>query len=407
MPTFVEYQSAVRHLTPSQVRVLRDVFTAEVIPTDLPGTYGVTPGRVVGIAQSSDEDVLVAPRFGVQRALHLLGGALDVATIKPEPVALDTATGLVEAVAAVYTSLAEKGMRRGIPSDYHSEADRSPVVRGRIDMALQVSRSYGRAAPLHVTYDEFDENTVANRLLKAAAIQLRPWVRRDRDHLALARVLAMLESVSQTPFTRGQIPQVSYRPQDLHLRPAVELARLILKGSAPELRDSSPLRVAPAATLTFDMAWAFEAFIRNGLRRALGLNEQQWPSGDRLPTRQSLCEGGIVGLEPDISWWDGSHCVFLGDVKYKRANQHGVTDRNDITQVLAYAIAMGVDRALIVAGTGSGPRSTIASPRPLVINRLGTQIITAWLDLTVPSPADLDAQVAQLADLIRQLRESV
>lgn len=400
MEPLVEYQRSVGRVTPAQAAVLRGVFGATIEPTDTASEFAVTPGSIVGVARTEDGDVVVAPRFGIHRALHLLTGSLDLIRPLPDLSGLPAASGLVSATAALFCRVAEQALAQGSAVDYHEVRDVRPVLRGRVEMAAQVSRSYGRTAPLHVRYDEFDDDVLPNQLLLAAAHQLRTWTTRDQERFALTRITSALEAVSLLPFDPQAIPEVRYRRQDAHLQPAVELARLILAGSTPEVTRQRAAAQVPC--LTFDMADAFECYVRNRLRRALALTTTQWPSGGRLATRLTLFDEGILGLEPDLSWWEGSQCVFIGDVKYKAADRRGLTSRDDVTQVLAYAITTGLDQALIIAA--SGPTPAANAGLPMTVRRIGTRIRTVWIDLTTPDPATLDNQVDALAGLVRAMR---
>ena len=46
----------------------------------------------------------------------------------------------------------------------------------------------------------------------------------------------------------------------------------------------------------------FQDFVTVALREALGVSEQTLRSEKRI----TLDEAGAVGLEPDLSWWDGA-----------------------------------------------------------------------------------------------------
>ncbi len=51
-----------------------------------------------------------------------------------------------------------------------------------------------------------------------------------------------------------------------------------------------------------------------------------------------LDESSKIRLRPDISWWQGTDCVFVGDAKYKKINVAGIKHA-DLYQLLAYTIA--------------------------------------------------------------------
>lgn len=400
MKHLVEYRSERLALRPEQIQVLRTVFGADVLATETPGEYDVRPTTIVGTARTSSGDIVVVPRFGVRRALHLMSGALAVPRMDTDQVPLTDEQDLVAALAQLFPYMAQQALERGIVQGYHEESHVLPVLRGRVNVAAQVSRSYGRTAPLHVTYDEFDEDILPNRLIKAACHELRFLGSHQADRIRLVLLNSALAQVSLHRYHPSHVPVIEYRPQDEHLRPAVELARLILSNRSPELAEHPVSANTAVTAITFDMATIFEAYIRNQLREHLGLTASEWPPGSRLPRPLSLGVQGELGLEPDLSWWSGTQCLFVGDVKYK-AIRNKITERDDVTQVLAYTIATGMGAGLIVAA--SGPQGHPRSAAPLRVRHLGTQIYTANIDLTVPSPSQLDTQSAGLADLVRNI----
>ena len=96
----------------------------------------------------------------------------------------------------------------------------------------------------------------------------------------------------------------------------------------------------------------FEDFVVVGLREALGLTEYTFPQEAR-GRELWLAAGQKVRLKPDISWWQGDRCVFVGDAKYKRTTVLGAQN-HDIYQALAYALAAGLPSALLIYAHGEG-----------------------------------------------------
>ena len=92
----------------------------------------------------------------------------------------------------------------------------------------------------------------------------------------------------------------------------------------------------------------FEDFVIVALREALGLSAiifTQGASGKLL----HLDEARRVRLEPDMSWWEGSFCTFVGDVKYKRLTGN---KNADLYQMLAYLAATDLQSGLLVYAAG-------------------------------------------------------
>ena len=56
-------------------------------------------------------------------------------------------------------------------------------------------------------------------------------------------------------------------------------------------------------------------------------------------------------LAPDLTWWDGPTCTFVGDAKYKRADD-GHVPNADLYQLLAYATALDLPGGLLAYAQG-------------------------------------------------------
>lgn len=130
------------------------------------------------------------------------------------------------------------------------------------------------------------------------------------------------------------------------------------------------------------------------MRDALGTEDGLLVQGAR-GRRLHLDVDQRIGLQPDLSLWRDGQCRFVGDVKYKRI-QPAENPNADIYQAVAYAIATGLDRVLLIyAASGGEP----ASHR---IVRIHTRVDVAVLDLAAPPEGILD-QIAALAEHIHRL----
>ena len=67
-----------------------------------------------------------------------------------------------------------------------------------------------------------------------------------------------------------------------------------------------------ATGFLMDMNAVFQEFLTQALREELGASTRTLRS-DRELTRLTLDHGRSVTLEPDLTWWDGPACTFVGD----------------------------------------------------------------------------------------------
>ena len=111
-----------------------------------------------------------------------------------------------------------------------------------------------------------------------------------------------------------------------------------------------------------------------------------------------LDEAGAVRLEPDISWWHGGRCDFVGDLKYKRTDYRRVPHA-DLYQLLAYTIAADLPEGLLVYAQGE------ASQTVHEIRHVGKRLEVMAVDLS-GSPEQILDRVADVAARIRSIRLS-
>ena len=79
---------------------------------------------------------------------------------------------LSDALALSLTAAARKAFERGLLHGYRAEEETLYTVRGRIRMEEQIRRRFGIPVPVEVRYDEFTDDILANRLVKAAVWRL-------------------------------------------------------------------------------------------------------------------------------------------------------------------------------------------------------------------------------------------
>ena len=224
------------------------------------------------------------------------------------------------------------------------------TVRGRINFAEQVRRRYDIPLPVEVRYDDFTEDILANRLVKAAAGRLgRLRINDPRWRQSLGRIEATLGNVGWVEFAGTDLPAIAFDRLNLHYREVVELSRLILRHTAFDLQHGE----VRASGFLMDMNTIFQDFLTRALRRSLRLSERSFRGDDSGGSTIYLDRARSVTLKPDFTWWERDFCVFAGDAKYKSAEDEPVRNA-DLYQALAYATALNLPAALLVYAEGAG-----------------------------------------------------
>ena len=381
------------HLTSEQLdTLLRTVRSVDVSPTSRSNTWTLRPGSQIGVVRLPDLTVEIRPKLPIHRVLFLASYALDAFKLKPDLADIDRSTDLVEAMVQLFHAAVRQATARGLLQGYETQEETLNVVRGRIRIEEQLRRRFGIAVPIEVRYDEFTPDIPANRLLKAAVRRLAWLPHRSRNTRRLLSVMrAVFANVTEVEYRSTDLPDIPINPLNAHYQPALALARLILKSGAVELAAGK----VESASFLIDMNQVFEDFVVVGLREALGLTEYTFPQEAR-GRELWLAAGPKVRLKPDISWWQDSRCIFVGDAKYKRTTAHGAQN-HDIYQALAYAVAAGLPSALLIYAHDERER---VAPAVYDIPHANKRIEVSVLDLH-GSRAELMQRIRVLARKVR------
>ena len=294
-----------------------------------------------------------------------------------------------DVLALALTSHARRAFSRGLLHGYRTEEEALYTVRGRIRFDEQIRRRFGIPLPVEVRYDEFTDDILANRLVKAAAYRLgRMRLRSAEARAGLGWVAGILDNVSMVEFPRG-VPAVTFDRLNEHYKGVVELSRLILRHSAFESKRGQ----VRASGFLVDMNVLFQEFLTVALREVLGVSERVFGEY-AIP---SLDKGGLLHLRPDLVWWDGPTCMFVGDAKYKNITAKSVPE-GDLYQMLAYITALDLTTGLLIYAKGEADVATY------VVRGSGKRLKVAALDLSGTLDEAL-SRVKCLADKVRELRD--
>lgn len=300
---------------------------------------------------------------------------------------------IVEALAIAYARHLRTALGRGVLRGYRRYEDSLHTVRGRVRFDDQLRVRLGVAPPIEVAFDEYTEDIEENRLLRAALDRLRRFRMRSRLPARLLRPHEVaLTDVQLVAYESRALPDVQFTRLNEHYRDAIALAKIILEGTSYELEGGE----VRATAFLIDMNKVFEDFVVIALREALRLTDAEFPQGARR-RHVHLDRRGRIGLQPDLSWWDGATCDFVGDVKYKRTTVEGI-ENPDLYQLLAYTIALDLPRGLLVYGAG------VETPVTHEVLQAGKQLLVRTLDVA-QDPETILENVRELAAEVRRLRK--
>ena len=393
---------------PQRDAIRRAVPSIDITPVD--GTenqYTLRPASTVGALEIEGLSLHIRPKVCIRRLLYL---ALYAAgEVKPQEGLFSFAQAdptLPDLLAMALGRAAGRAFRQGLWRDYRVEEEALHTVRGRIMVAEQIRRRFDMPLPVEVRYDEYTEDVLANRLIKAAARLLRGMRLNDpQAREGLRHIDATLENVTPMRYPPHDVPEVEFTRLNDHYKEAVAIARLILRHWFHTARRAEGEDGVRVPGFLMDMNVVFQQFVTRALREVMGVSEHTLRSDKNIPCRRTLDTGGHFGLWPDFSWWDGDTCTFVGDIKYKNIGTDDQDDGRrrvpsaDIYQALAYATAFdcNLPGALLVYAKGE------ADPVVHHVCHANKRIEVVAVDLE-GDIADIDESIKDLAKSIRCLR---
>ena len=352
--------------------------------------YVLNPGNNVGAIRLGDRRFVLRPKIGVRRLLFLLSYSMDPRRWRQLGFDFDADEDLFEALIPGFAFQLEEALRHGLLSGYRLEEASLQTVRGRIRIADQLRTTFGLVPPVECSYDEFTDDVVLNQLLKAAITRLGEIRIRDpRSRTRLRGLASAFSNVSSVSFDGRRLPDIRYDRLNAHFRRPVEFAKLVLRSRSFDARAGN----VGGASFLINLADVFEDFVVTALREALSLSPRLFPQQGRGRSLH-LDADEKLKLLPDVSWWRGQRCVFVGDVKYKKTPATAGVKHPDAYQLLAYTTATALPKGLLVYAAGEEVERTIRIPAA------GKEIQVLTLDLS-RAPSEVLDQIARIADVVR------
>lgn len=302
--------------------------------------YTLRPASTVGALEIDGLSVVIHPKIAMTQVLSLAlygMGAEGIRQLSPFDFAGEAA--LPDLLALALAAAARRAFARGLLHGYRTEEEALYGVRGRIRFDEQLRRRFGRALPVEVRYDDFTDDILENRLVRAAAGRLAAMRLSTRARRELGWMAGTLANVATVEYPPSAVPEVTFGRLNEHYRGVVGLARLVLRHTAYQ-SSRGALR---AVGFLFDMNAVFQQFLARALRERLGASVDSF----RERYVNSLDEGGDIRLKPDLVWQRGGRTIFVGDAKYKDLSQQDAREA-DLYQLLAYTTALNLPGGLLV-----------------------------------------------------------
>ncbi|GGL15483.1 McrC family protein [Streptomyces flaveus] len=359
-----EYESALLEpdqLTPRDVDRLHALQARGCLTLTRERTgWRLKADATVGVLVLDCVRVVIAPKFAIpgEQLMSWLAYALGTpvpATARRWATGPD---GYADLVAAALLEQCERLLREGLRRDYVRHRSVEPVLRGRLNVAAQVTRRYGQLDQLHVrTFnreaDIWDNRVLGSALKAALTLTASPDLARALHGAAGAFPQAPTPSAALRALDRTHYTRLNTR-----YRPAHTWARLLLRGGG--VTDLLTDQGTTADGLLLAMPALWEALVRRLGTEAVGQHGGHvvpGGSGVGITVRGDL--GNASAFRPDLllslPGHDTAHRTLLPvDAKYKRYDRHGVSAA-DVHQLLTYSSGYA---------SADAPTAVIVHPQP-------------------------------------------
>ncbi len=381
---------------------------------DWSGRHQIRAKNWVGVVQVPGLSVEILPKVDHERApelrrllLYMLAVAGAIPIRERDIASLETERfSLLEALVAIFAQQLLVELQRGVPRAYvWNEAD-SPVLRGRLLLAQQLSRNAGRLGLLHVGYDEFSDDTLLNQIFKYGCEVLLGRTNRPETQRCLREALLYFDAVDERVIQDVDFEKVHLNRNSERFRPFLDFCRLVVRGFTPSISTGR----SPTFSLLFPMERVFEQFVGRLLRgRAvdLGLARDRvhlQARGKRHWLLKQPNGRGRFRLKPDVlvTGASGKPALIL-DTKWKvlaadASDPKGGVSQPDLYQLYAYATRYRCpDNVLLFPQSGT--------TRPVDYQTFGDdsrRLRIALIDLSLDLPRQQEELVAQLRDVLWQ-----
>jgi 5-methylcytosine-specific restriction enzyme subunit McrC len=250
-----------------------------------------------------------------------------------------------EALVLAFARRLVEELRRGLDRAYVGREDNLHVLRGKILTRIHVRVNAVHPHRLYVAYDDFNANTMLNRLLRGTCQRLLPLTTRNGTQQVLRECLIELSDVQDMEVKKQCFDQVFLRRNNERFAPLLEFCRLVLLGTPPQPGAGG----AKTFSLLFPMDKLFEQFVGHLIRRhaeEMGLTHRQvlLQSAGRSQWLVDTPQGqGMFKLKPDLLILNRAGTIqIILDTKWKKLTadiddaSNGVA-QSDMYQMFAYA----------------------------------------------------------------------
>lgn len=277
------------------------------------------------------------------RLLHA-SGFLKVKDVPDPQTIRDMGGDLLEIYIHLFVKRFLKQFQREIHRTYEDQEDNMVMIKGRILFQQHILRNAGFKHKHYVSYQEFTEDNLLNRILKSVMTSLRTVTKNPTNKKDLNIALIYLENVQVIRLSSVVFGQVRFNRLNESYRPLFDMAKMFYRNRQPGAYAGDE------RTFTFlvPLNELFEYTIYKWLDE--GLSPAGFDVRYQSPQKYLDEEKQVFKLKPDIVVLRQSDSVIIVDAKYKNPLSGSKVDLSeaDVYQLLAYAVRYDCKQLFLV-----------------------------------------------------------
>lgn len=232
-------------------------------------------------------------------------------------------------------------IKKGIRNDYVSVRDETPFLKGRLQVAAQISQPVGRQHLFQVKYDEFLPDRAENRLIHTALTKVAKWSRVIENQRLANELLFVFDDIPQSTNTKQDFTRWLDRDRSMvHYRGLKGWCELIIDEESPY----SLVGKQHGMSFLFPMNDLFEKYVGVVLRQQLNEKhelKEQAASKYLVEQHGENSDKTMFQLKPDFLIKSGDTVISVLDTKWKvlkskdEDSKYGIS-QSDMYQLYAY-----------------------------------------------------------------------
>lgn len=245
-----------------------------------------------------------------------------------------------------FRGMVQQQLQQGLIRRYVTREDDLPMVKGRLDLNIQLRRNALTPHRASCRYDEFDADNIYNRTLRYVVRLLVSMTRHPDIRRGLSELLLHLGFASDQVVSAERVDSLPFDRTNQRWQPVFRRCADFLRSLHPNVTAGG----AHALALMFDMNKVFEGYVTWRFRQSFR-GCQIRVQGPRLFLAKNQARQDVFQMRPDIAVMQDGKVRLIADAKWKvlspEERRLGIS-QSDMYQLAAYARRYACDRMMLV-----------------------------------------------------------